>query len=70
MIKLNVELDRKQKIVISIFDIQGRKLYEKSATYGQGKQEIQFTPGVVPSGNYILKVTGDTFTETKKITKQ
>jgi hypothetical protein len=69
-IKLSIELDRKQKVIISIADIQGRILYRRAALYTQGIQEIMFTPGRLPAGSYMLKVSGDSFTETKKITRQ
>ena len=69
-IKLNMDLDRKQKLIISITDVQGRILYKKSASYPQGKQEIVFNPPALPPGSYLLKVRGDSFTEAIKIIRQ
>src|SRR4030095_2887970 len=69
-IKLSIDVERKQKIGIRILDIQGRKLYSNSSLFGQGRHEIVFTPGQLPAGSYLLKVTGDTFTETKKIIRR
>ncbi|HYJ38587.1 MAG TPA: T9SS type A sorting domain-containing protein, partial [Chitinophagaceae bacterium] len=69
-IKLRFELERKQKIAVSILDVQGRIVYANSTSYGQGIHEWMFTPGSLPAGSYFLKVVGDTFTETKKIIRQ
>jgi hypothetical protein len=69
-IKLSVELDRKQKVNISIADVQGRILYRNTFLYAQGRQEIILVPGAMRPGTYLLKLSGDTFIETKKIMKE
>jgi predicted esterase len=69
-LKLGIDLDRQQKVVITLLDIQGRVLHERTASYQQGRQEIIFTPTGVPSGTYLLKVMGEYFTESKKIVLQ
>jgi hypothetical protein len=67
---LGIELERSQKIVVSIMDIQGRILFKNSASYGQGKHEVLFTPRPLPPGSYVLKITGDSFIEARKLIKQ
>jgi hypothetical protein len=69
VIKFSIELDREEKIVIIISDVQGRRIFEKSTLCRQGKQEIQLASYALPSGNYVLKVMGNTFAESKKILK-
>jgi hypothetical protein len=69
-IKLRIELERAQKVVISILDIQGRTLYTRAASYSQGVNEVLFTTGRLPAGSYLLRVTSDAFTEAKKIIRQ
>jgi len=69
-IKLNMELDRRQKIQINILDIQGRTLFTNSGAYGQGKHQLLLTPRSLPPGSYVLMITGDSFKEAIKVIKQ
>jgi hypothetical protein len=69
-IKLGIELERSQKIVVTIMDVEGRTLFTKSSSYTQGRHEAIFTPGSLPAGSYLLKITGETFVEAKKISRQ
>jgi len=66
-IKLRIELERAQKIVVAIMDVEGRILFTKTSSYAQGRHEAIFTTGLLPTGSYFLKITGETFMETKKV---
>ena len=66
-IKLRIELERAQKIVVAIMDVEGRTLFTKTSSYAQGRHEAIFTTGLLPTGSYFLKITGETFMETKKL---
>jgi len=66
-IKLRIELERAQKIVVAIMDVEGRTLFTKTSSYAQGRHEAIFTTGLLPTGSYFLKITGETFMETKKV---
>jgi len=68
-IKLRIELERAQKIVVAIMDVEGRILFTKTSSYAQGRHEAIFTTGLLPTGSYFLKITGETFMETKKVFK-
>jgi len=69
-IKLGIELERGQKIAISILDVQGKTLFTRVTSYAQGRHQVELIPGSLLPGSYVLKVTGDSFTEARKVIKQ
>jgi predicted esterase len=69
LIRLSVELASPQELQFTLTDMQGRILYKKSNAYSQGPQLINIQSNSLPSGTYILKVTGDTFSRELKLVK-
>ena len=69
-IKLGIDLDHQQNVAISLLDIQGRVMYQRNASYQQGRQEIFIRPTGMPAGTYLIRVRGESFSESKKIILQ
>jgi len=69
-IKLGIALDRAQNVGISLFDMQGRVMYQRNGSYQQGRQEVFIRPTGLPAGTYLIKVAGETFSESRKIILQ
>ena len=65
-----INIDKSQKIVASITDINGRKLKSVNSIYPEGTSEINLKAIDLPKGIYFFKIEGENFTETQKIIKQ
>ena len=65
-----INLDSKQKLLISIVDMQGRILQQYRSEYSQGLQQLNCNITSFPAGKYVLKVDGTTLHLTESIIKQ
>jgi hypothetical protein len=69
-IDLFIRLSHKQKILITLSDIQGRLLKKVVEQFDEGTREFNLQATALPTGSYLLKVEGDSFSEVKRIFKQ
>lgn len=65
-----VTLDRSQKVVVSITDMTGKVLKSVTRQYTSGSTEVKLNSRDLPSGMYLLKVSGENFNSLKKIIKR
>jgi len=65
-----INVPQTQQVTVSVADLSGRIMKTVYGKYAQGAAEITFNTRDLPRGMYILKVKGDTFTQTQKIVKQ
>jgi hypothetical protein len=65
-----INVPQTQQVTVSVADLSGRIMKTVYGKYAQGAAEITFNTSDLPKGMYILKVKGDTFTQTQKIVKQ
>lgn len=65
-----INVPQTQQVTVSVADLSGRIMKTVYGKYAQGAAEITFNTRDLPKGMYILKVKGDTFTQTQKIVKQ
>jgi hypothetical protein len=69
-ITLFMNVDRSQKLAISIIDMHGRTLSNTQQFYQEGLQEVNLPADNLAPGSYVLKVSGSTVNAVEKITKQ
>ncbi len=50
---------------LNLFDITGKNVYSNTISLDNSEQKLNF--GTLSSGNYILKLSGDSFEDTKRI---
>jgi poly(3-hydroxybutyrate) depolymerase len=65
-----INVPQTQQVTVSVTDMSGRVMKTVYGKYAQGAAEINFNTIDLPRGVYLLKVKGDTFTQTQKIIKQ
>ncbi|MFT3826431.1 MAG: T9SS type A sorting domain-containing protein [Chitinophagaceae bacterium] len=63
-------LDKTQKITAVVTDLNGKQLSTVSAVYNEGTSEITIPATKLARGIYLLKVTGEGFSQTQKVVKQ
>jgi predicted esterase len=63
-------LDKSQRVQINLTDLTGRLIQSVNGVYGQGNSEVKLNLSKVPGGVYMLKVSGENFTNTQKIIKR
>lgn len=69
-LNLQFRLKEKETVLISIYDIAGRKVGSYTEAMNPGNTLTPIDIGTLGSGVYELKVTGSTFSYTQKIIKQ
>lgn len=68
---LKFSLDRTQKVSVMIFDMQSRLIYsEKPKDYTQGNHTKDIITSSFASGNYVIKLVGESINKSAKIIKQ
>lgn len=65
-----INVPQTQQVTVSVADMSGRIMKTVYGKYAQGAAEINFNTTDLPRGLYLLKVKGETFTQTQKIVKQ
>jgi predicted esterase len=66
----HISLDRSQRLNIHLTDMTGKLIQTASGIYGQGNSEVRLNTGGLPSGVYLLKVSGESFSTTQKLVKK
>ena len=64
-----VNLGRKQRITITITDMNGRVLTTRTAVYGEGNSGITIPTTELSKGIYFVRTVGEDFTDVQKIVK-
>lgn len=62
-------VDRPQKVSISLTDMNGRIIKTSVRIYSPGSTEIKIGSGDLVKGVYLLKVSGENFSSSKKVIK-
>jgi hypothetical protein len=65
-----VKLDRTQKLVVTLTDMTGKLVKSVSGHYTAGTTEIKIQSNDVLSGVYLLKVSGENFSASKKVVRK
>lgn len=66
----HLSLDKTQRVQINLTDLTGRLVHSVNGVYGQGNSEVRLSLDKVPSGIYMMKVSGESFSSTQKIIKR
>lgn len=70
-LSIDFSIDKTQKISVSIFDINGKKIYaDKIKEYAEGNHTIKINTTQFSSGNYIVRLVGESINKSSKIIKQ
>lgn len=64
-----IDADRNQEARLSIFDLNGEKVYDTKINAVKGLSSQTIYPGSMVSGNYFLKITGISIHDIHKIIK-
>lgn len=64
-----ISVDKSQKVNVSLTDIGGRILKTSSGIYSQGSTELKIATSDLPAGVYLLKVSAENFSLSKKVIK-
>jgi ureidoglycolate hydrolase len=65
-----INLNKAQRVVITITDMSGKQLKTKTAFYAEGNTGITIRTEDLPKGIYFLKTAGDDFSDVQKVIKQ
>jgi hypothetical protein len=65
-----LHVEKAQRVQISLNDLSGKRLHIVYGMYKEGAAEVNIPAGKLPRGVYILKVEGESFSETQKVMKQ
>jgi len=65
-----ISADRSQEVGVEVFDSLGRRvaLLYRGTIDADVEHRFTFEAGVLPSGLYVIRATGETFTTSKKVT--
>ena len=64
-----ITVDRSQKVFVTLTDINGRILKATSSIYSPGSTEIKLSSSDLSKGVYLLKISGENFSMSKKVIK-
>ena len=64
-----ITVDRSQKVFVSLTDMNGRILKTSNGIYSPGSSEIRINSTDLPKGVYLLKISGENFSTSKKVIK-
>lgn len=64
-----ITVDRSQKVFVTLTDINGRILKATSSIYSPGSTEIKLNSSDLSKGVYLLKISGENFSMSKKVIK-
>jgi len=66
--KIQFELERNQNILITIYNINGQSVQEWEPTqYEQGNHSIKWDANSFPSGMYVIRIEGESFSDSRKM---
>jgi hypothetical protein len=65
-----VSLDKAQRVIITVADMNGKILKNSTNVYAQGSSEVKLKTSEFPMGVYLLKVSGENFNSIQKIIKK
>lgn len=69
-VSAHISLDRSQKLLINLTDLTGRLIQSVNGIYAQGNSEVKLNVSKLPQGVYLLKVSGENFSQTQKLVKK
>ncbi len=69
-IRLKINLSRPQNLMMTVSDMQGKTYITQSYQAQSGDNFVNIQPSVTASGMYILRIQGDTYSQTVKLEKQ
>lgn len=69
-VSAHLSLNKSQRVMINLTDMTGRLIQSVNGIYGRGNSEVKLNVGSLPGGVYLLKVTGENFTNTQKLIKR
>jgi predicted esterase len=64
-----ISVDKSQKVLVTLTDMNGRILKSTSAIYSPGSTEIRLKSVDLAKGVYLLKISGENFSASKKVIK-
>ena len=64
-----ITVDRSQKVFVFLTDMNGRILKTTSGIYSPGSTEIKLNSSDLAKGVYLLKISGENFSASKKVIK-
>jgi predicted esterase len=64
-----ISVDKSQKVLVTLTDMNGRILKSTSAIYSPGSTEIRLKSVDLSKGVYLLKISGENFSVSKKVIK-
>lgn len=64
-----ITVDKSQKVFISLTDLNGRTLKTSTGIYSPGSSEVKINSADLPKGVYLLKISGESFSISKKVIK-
>jgi hypothetical protein len=70
LIRMKVNVARAQNLTMTVSDMMGKTYVSKSYQAHTGDNFVNLQPGVGGSGMYILRIQGDSFSQTVKLEKQ
>jgi predicted esterase len=62
-------VEKSQKVSISLTDMNGRILKTSISIYSRGMSEVKINSSDLPKGVYLLKMSGENFSSSKKVIK-
>jgi hypothetical protein len=65
-----MNVDKAQRISITVTDMQGRLVKSLQQLYQEGLQEIKLPADNMMPGSYVVKVSGSSINAVEKISKQ
>ncbi len=69
-IRLKINLSRPQNLMMTVSDMQGKTYITQSYQAQSGDNFVNIQPSVSSSGMYILRIQGETYSQTVKLEKQ
>lgn len=67
---VHISLNKSQKLYVNLTDMTGRLVQSYNGMYAQGTFEVKLKVDNLPSGVYLLKVSGENFSNTQKLIKK
>ncbi len=65
---LSVRSATPQRVVTEVYDAMGRRVIESVDQAGSGQTQIRLDAGALAPGLYVVRVSGETFAETRRMT--
>ena len=65
-----INIDRKQKVTVTLKDMNGRNISQTTKLYNEGLTEVSIPTASLKKGIYLLKVEGESISEVQKVIRQ